>query len=173
MKAKHITSLMITLFLISSGACKKDVPTAPTNPDQPSTQELKVGDKATNFTAKDQNNQNVSLYTYLGKVILFNLSADWCGPCREEATHLEDLYNEYKSRGFQIITIRISGSPASWAQEYGLSFPVLDDNSEKIWDIYGEGSVPLNIIVDRDGIIRYKEAGYNESGIKSIIEKYL
>ena len=173
MKAKYIIFLIFMLFLIFLEACKKDVPTAPTNPDQPSTQGLKVGDKATNFTAKDQDNKDVSLSSYLGKVVLFNFSADWCGPCREEATHLEDLYNEYKSRGFQIITILISGSPASWAQEYGLSFPVLDDNSEKIWDIYGEGSVPLNIIVDRDGIIRYKEAGYNESGIKSIIEKYL
>lgn len=177
MKAKQIISLMIILCLISLGACKKDVPTVPnqpeTNPDQPETQGSNVGEKAINFTAKDQNNQDVSLYDYFGKVILFNLSADWCGPCREEATHLEALYNEYKSRGFQVITILISGSPSSWVQEYNLTFPVLDDNNETIWNIYGEGYVPLNIIVDRDGIIRYKETGYDESTIRSIIEKYL
>lgn len=173
MRAKHIIIFLIVLCLIFSGACKKDVPTVPDVPDQPSTTGTKVGDKATNFTAKDQNNQDVSLYDYLGKVVLFNFSADWCGPCQEEATHLESLYNEYKDRGFQVITILISGSPSAWAQQYNLTFPVLDDNNQSIWNIYGEGYIPLNIIIDREGIIRYKEAGYNESEIRAIIEQYL
>lgn len=133
----------------------------------------KVGDIAANFTAKDQNNNDVSLYDYSDKVVLFNFSADWCGPCREEATHLEALYSEYKDRGFQVITLLISGSPAVWASEYHLTFPVLDDNDQKIWDVYGEGYIPLNIVIDRDLTIRYKKAGYYESEIRAIIEDYL
>jgi peroxiredoxin len=133
----------------------------------------KVGELAVDFTAKDQNNNDISLSDYSGKVVLFDFSADWCGPCRDEAKHLEALYNEYKDRGFQVITLLISGSPSAWANEYNLTFPVLNDNDETIWDVYGEGYVPLNIVVDRDRIIRYKKAGYNETEIRAIIEDYL
>jgi peroxiredoxin len=178
MIAKHIIYLSIIFGLISWGACKKGVPTSPdipTAPQTPATPQVgdTVGDTATDFTAKDQNNQDVSLYDYFGKVILFDFSADWCGPCRDEAPPLEELYNEYKDRGFQVITLLISGSPSDWAQTYNLTFPVLDDNNETIWDIYGEGYVPLNIIVDRNFVIRYKEAGFDENEIRAIIEQYL
>ncbi len=128
---------------------------------------------AADFTAKDQNNQNISLYDFFGKVILLDFSADWCGPCREEATHLDSLNDEYKDRGFQIITLLISGSPSDWAEEYDLTIPVVDDNGRIIWDIFGEESVPLNVLIDHNCTIRYKEAGYNESKIKELIKKYL
>ena len=174
MKSKYIIYLSIIFWLISLGACKKGVPTSPDLSDTPGTPTtLQVGDTAADFTAKDQNNQDVSLYDYLGKVILFDFSADWCGPCRDEAPHLEVFYNEYESRGFQVITLLTSGSPSDWAQTYNLTFPVLDDNNQTIWDIYGEGYVPLNIIVDRNCVIRYKKAGFNEDEIRAIIEQYL
>jgi len=174
MKAKHIIFLIIIFCLISSGACKKDIPTSPDIPTDTQTPTiLQVGDTAADFTAKDQNNQDVSLYDYFGKVILFDFSADWCGPCRDEAPHLEVLYNEYKSRGFQVITLLTSGSPSDWAQTYNLTFPVLDDNNQTIWDIYGEGYVPLNIVVDRNCVIRYKQSGFDENAIRAIIEQYL
>jgi peroxiredoxin len=132
-----------------------------------------VGNQAVNFTAKDQDGNDVSLYDYSGKVIFVNMSADWCGPCRNEASHLENLYDEYKQRGFQIITVLTSGDPAVWAHDYQLSFPVLDDSGELIWDQYGEGYVPLNLVIDREKVIRYKEAGYDETEIKAVIENYL
>ena len=132
-----------------------------------------VNDITADFMAKDQNNNSVSLYSHFGKVILITLSADWCGPCREEATHLEGLYDRFKDKGFQAITLLISGSPSSWSQEYGLTIPILDDNAETIWDIYGEGYFPLNIILDRNCVIRYKRSGYNENEIVDIILKYL
>ncbi len=174
MNTKHIIFLVIICCLISLGACKKDVPTSPDLSDTPGTPTtLQVGDTASDFTAKDQSNNYVSLYDYSGNVILFNFSADWCGPCNDEAPHLETLYNEYKSRGFHVITLLISGHPNAWALIHNLGFPVLDDNNETIWDDYGEGAVPLNIIVDRNFVIRYKKAGFYENEIRAIIEQYL
>ena len=177
MKAKYVIYLSIIFCLISSGACKKgvptspEIPTTPTPPQTPAT--LQVGDTAADFTAKDQNNEDVSLYDYSSKVILFNFSADWCGPCQAEAPHLETIYNEYKDRGFQVITLLISGDPSTWAQTYNLTFPVLDDNNQTIWDAYGEGYIPLNIVVDRNFVIRYKQSGFDENAIRAIIEQYL
>ena len=120
-----------------------------------------INNIAADFTAVNQNGQNVSLYDFFGKVILINFSADWCGPCRDEASHLQVLYDQYKDKGFRVITLLIDGRPSRWADEYGLNFPVLNDSKERVWNIYGEGYIPLNIVVDRNCTIRYKEAGYN------------
>jgi peroxiredoxin len=140
---------------------------------QPATFGSTIGQIAADFTALNQAGQPVSLYSYFGKVVLIDFSADWCGPCMDEATRAEALYQAYKGEGLEMITILISGSPATWAGTYGLTFSVLDDISEALWSVYGEGFIPLNIVLDRNMTIRYKAAGFSESAIKAVIEKYL
>jgi peroxiredoxin len=171
-KSPLIRFIFVIILLFTIEMCKNS---SPTEPEPEPTPELgtNVGNLAVDFTAKDQNGNDVSLYNYSGKVILVNMSADLCGSCRNEASHLENLYDEYKQRGFQIITLLTSGDPVVWALDYQLSFPVLDDNSGAVWDLYGEGFVPLNIVIDRDKVIRYKETGYDEAAIKNVIENYL
>lgn len=140
---------------------------------QPASFGSMTGDIAADFIAKNYNGQNISLYDYFGKVVLIDFSADWCGHCRDEAGHLEKIFQDNKDRGFQILTLLISGLPGAWSGTYKLTFPVLNDTSETIWGIYGEGYVPLNIILDRNMTIRYKESEYKESVIVNTIKKYL
>jgi len=125
------------------------------------------------FSARDQDNNNRSLYDYFGKVILVNFSANWCGPCRQEASHLADFYALYKDKGFHILTILIDGDNAEWAKNYSLLFPVFDDTLKSLWNIYGGGSIPINIILDRNCTIRYKMVGYREQELAALIEKHL
>jgi peroxiredoxin len=169
MKKALVGLVLIALLLGPAAACKKGLTTPSSVPVFGS----KVGDKMADFTLVNQGGEPVSLSQFRGSVILLDFSADWCGPCRAEAARLEALFNEYRDRGLVILTLMIDGSPSAWAAQYGLTFPVLNDNAQAQWRIYGEGAVPLNMVLDRNLIIRYKESGFNESAIISMIKKYL
>jgi peroxiredoxin len=132
------------------------------------------GDTAPDFTALDQNGQIVSLYSYRGKVVLINISADWCGACRVEAPQLEALYQKYKDQGFQALTILVDGSAAAWASTYNVTHPVIEDKSRSISNPYATGWFPTQVILDRTMIIRYKEGeDYDEDRIVALIKPYL
>ena len=102
-----------------------------------------------------------------------DFTADWCTPCREKAETAEQFYQNYKDKGFMYILIVIEGNPAIWADTYGLTFPVLDDNNQSIYNIYRKAGIPLPHVLDRNCTIRYKKEGWNKSEVEEEINKYL
>jgi peroxiredoxin len=139
---------------------------------------LQVGDVAPDFTAVDQNGQTVSLYSYRGKVVLIDFSADWCGSCRAEAPQLEDLYQRYKDKGFQALTVLVEGSVAGWASAYKVTHPVVQDLGRTISGRYDAGFLPLNVILDKTMTIRFLskqdwDYEYDEAEVLAVIKQHL
>ena len=142
-----------------------------------------VGDVAVDFTLYDQHGISRKLSDYRGQVILLDISTMWCTYCQIEADHAEEFYRQYKDRGFIMLNALYAdynGAPITyddcqdWADFYELTFPILVDFDEEVWGIYGEANeIPLNIVIDRDFIIRYKAPGYNDTSIRQMVESLL
>lgn len=146
-----------------------------------------------NFTAEDQFGNEVSLYDFYGYVILLDMSAGWCGPCRDTAEGAEEMYEAYREHGFMIIHAVIDNNSGSgkvsteflqsWVEDYDLEFPVLDaDGATDLGAMYDElynaglygGSIPYMILFDQDMMISKQYVGSgNESKIERKVEELL
>ncbi|MEJ2069276.1 MAG: TlpA disulfide reductase family protein [Syntrophobacterales bacterium] len=103
-----------------------------------------------------------SLSQFRGQVVLINFFTFFCGPCREEMPHLNQIYHEYKSRGFVTIGIGLSSDPTQLrflVKQLGLDYPVLV-GTDKVSKEYGNVEVvPTTFIIDRGGNIAHKVMG--------------
>lgn len=125
-----------------------------------------VGTSAPPFTALtlDAKPHPRSLADYKGQVVLVNIWATWCAPCRAEMPSIEQLYRDYAPRGLKVVAVSIDdpGSDKairSFAKELGLTFDILHDSAGTIEQTYMTTGVPETVVVGRDGIIRKKIAG--------------
>ena len=129
---------------------------------------LKAGDKAPEFTAKDQNGDTISLSDFKGKnVILYFYPQDDTPTCTKEACNFRDNYQSLLSKGFAVIGVSMDNekSHQKFIKKYSLPFPLVTDPDKKIigdYDLWAEkttfgrtymGVLRTTFIIDKDGII--------------------
>ena len=111
------------------------------------------------FTLQTLEGETVSLSDMRGQAVLVNLWATWCPPCRAEMPAMQKMYAEYKEQGFVILAVNMTyqdtqSAVLPFAQEYGLTFPILLDKTGAIGNKYELRSLPSSFFIDRDGIIQ-------------------
>jgi peroxiredoxin len=121
---------------------------------------------APDFVLPDLTGQVVRLSQLKGKVVVLNIWATWCPPCRKEMPTMELLYQKMKGADFVMLAASqdVDGKNAvgPYLQERGLTFPVLLDISGEVGKKYGVTGYPETFIIDRQGTIVHRHIGYND-----------
>jgi cytochrome c biogenesis protein CcmG, thiol:disulfide interchange protein DsbE len=115
-----------------------------------------AGAPAQSFPLESLAGGNGALEDYRGKVVLVNLWATWCAPCRSETPALEQLYRTNQGRGLVVLGIDQGESRAAatkFAHELSLTYPILIDTEQRYGRAYAAIGLPTSVLVDRTGRI--------------------
>ncbi|HET9907654.1 MAG TPA: redoxin domain-containing protein [Anaerolineales bacterium] len=124
---------------------------------------VKVNYPSPDLTLKDIQGISHTLADYRGQIVLINLWATWCIPCREEMPALQSFYNKYKDSGFVVIAINDGDAEQEvleFAQEYDLSFPIwLDPTYLATEQAFKTMNLPSSFVIDREGTVQLRWVG--------------
>lgn len=135
---------------------------------------LKEGDKAPDFTAKDQNGKDITLSDYQGKkVILYFYPKDNTPGCTMEACNFRDHYQDLQEKGFEVIGVSADTEKKhqNFINKFELPFTLIADTDRKVIEAYGVWGLKKFMGREFDGIHR-ETFVINEKGmIDKIITK--
>jgi peroxiredoxin len=130
---------------------------------------------AANFTLKSATGENIRLSEHRGQVVLINFWASWCGPCRQEMPHLDALHQKFQPLGFTVFGVNVEADRQRADQvlrDIPVGFPILFDDRNQVSELYNVDAMPVTVLVDRDGNIRYMHRGY-KPGYEKAYEKQI
>jgi len=116
------------------------------------------GKPAADFTLAvlDGKGRKESLKSYKGKVVVLDFWATWCGPCRRWMPIVAKLEKETESKGVKFFAVNLREPPATvrkYVTEQKVEVPVLMDSDGRVGTAYGARSIPLTVVIGRDGRI--------------------
>jgi peroxiredoxin len=115
-----------------------------------------AGAPAVSFDVPSLRGPADSLAAYRGKIVVMNLWATWCPPCKEEMPDLQRFYTAYKNKGVVVLGIdqgESAGAVRAFTKQYGVTFPVLLDDDQQYGRAYAAVGLPTTVVVDRSGHI--------------------
>jgi peroxiredoxin len=121
------------------------------------------GQPAPDFVLKSLSGENVRLSEFRGQVVLINFWASWAGPSRMEMPRLEKISATYRDNGFVLLGVNMDDTAASatnFAQAYGITYPLLLDTRKNVARDYAVETVPVTVLVDRGGSVRFVHKDY-------------
>lgn len=142
------------------------------------TTSLEIGKVAPNFEAPNADGEMVALNDLKGKVTIIDFWAAWCGPCRRENPNVVKIYNEYHSKGLEIIGVSLDGSRGqkdpkkAWldaVKKDKLTWPqvsYLQYFNDPVAQLYNINSIPATYVLDKDGKIAAKNLRGNALRLK-------
>ncbi|MFZ0030317.1 MAG: TlpA disulfide reductase family protein [Candidatus Cybelea sp.] len=115
-----------------------------------------VGEAAPVYSLRDDRGAAVSLDRYRGHVVVMNLWASWCPPCRAEMPDLQRLANAYAPSGLSIVGVNEGESSQrarAFADSLGIHFPIWIDSGQQYGRTYAALGLPTTVILDRRGAV--------------------
>ena len=135
---------------------------------------IDIGKKAASFTLLTLDGKEIELDSFAkDKVTLLVFGATWCPSCRHEIPLLKEFYTELKDKGLNVLSIDIQESAKkvkSLVDKKKINYPVVLDSKADVARLYKVIGIPLNIVLDKNGVIVYKD---NRPPDKELLKKLL
>ena len=133
-----------------------------------------------NFTVYDKDKQPVTLSSFVGKPIILNFWASWCGPCQSEMPDFEEIYNKYNGQiEFLMINLTDGGretldTASDYIKKQQFHFPVYYDLDMTASSTYFVSSIPQTFFINADGqIVSYAKGAMTKSAMEDQIKRIL
>ena len=135
---------------------------------------------APDFIVLDREGEEVSLSDFIGKPVILNFWASWCGPCKSEMPEFETAYQKYREE-IQFMMVNLTDGnreTVETAAEYiageGYTFPVFFDTESDAAISYGATSIPVTYFVDAEGhLVAYGSGALSGEILQSGMEMIL
>lgn len=162
-----------TLSMLVGACAGGDSPRASTR--------VAIGEPAPAYSAQQMDGTPVSLADHKGEVVLLNVWATWCKPCRQEIPALDSLQREFGSRGFRVAGVSIdvitdTVAIAGFARSLGASYTLWLDPDDKVSTTFRAIGVPSTYLIDRDGVLRWRHMGpvtATDVGLRALLDSTL
>ena len=186
MKRTTLTALIVIAML---GCNQRENPAPPevssTAPTETTATEaapvvIAVGEPMPAYTAKLLDGSDYDVASERGNVVMINLWATWCGPCRYEIPELEKLHKDHAAARFKVVGVSVDEGGdqvvKDFVEEQKMTYPVVLDPEGRLATMLDTTILPTTILVDRQGKVVWKKLGVvsaSDVEMMSAIEKAL
>ncbi len=140
---------------------------------------ISSGNLAPNFTVQDVfTNDSLSLSEFNGEVVILDLFATWCLPCKTAIPFIYRILYSYNPSDIVIISIDVDSRESqdlikSFAEEFNMDWYVTMDNDGMVDSNYGTGYIPTMYIINQTGYIHYQEVGFNYEEVIASLDQLI
>jgi len=134
---------------------------------------LEEGQPAPDFTLPDiqDGKPAITLSALRGKTVYVDFWASWCAPCLRSMPLINELYAQYKDRGFEVIAINVD-DPIEDGRDFLLDTPldylIAADTENEVLEQYGVRGMPTSFLIDSEGVVRMVHIGFRDNDIQVI-----
>ena len=140
-----------------------------------------IGLPAPAYASQTLAGDSISLASLRDKVVLLNVWATWCHPCRTEIPELRAIQDRYKERGLELVGVSVDAEGnddgiRAFMKEFDMQYPVWRDPGEQVSTQFLVIGVPATFLIDRKGILRWRKTGPiapNDTSLANAIERAL
>ena len=154
-----VAVVVVVLFVLPASAARSRLSSATALApliEKAGLQPVRPGTAMIDFKLSTPAGTQVKLSSYAGKVVLLNFWATWCPPCRNEIPSIEALYSKFKDKGFVVLGVDLQEDAQSvsiFTKRYGITYPVVLDQTGQVGNEYGARGIPLSFLIDKRGRI--------------------
>ena len=155
-------AVTVLLLLVACAREQRSV-AAPASPEESAAPKTEVGDVMPAYTATLLDGKPLKLSDEKGSVVLLNVWATWCGPCRFETPELLALHKKYEAKGFKVIGVSVDDTGLDGVKQFvtenKMTYPIAVDADGRIANLLRTTVLPTSLIIGRDGRIVWRKVG--------------